>query len=132
MNNYNNTNSSRFGSSQGGQRRDSRGSGRPRFGSQNSGQNQMHDAVCAACGDNCRVPFMPTSGKPVYCSSCFETQPIDGGNSRKPHFSETRSFSDKKSFAPRTTRPPENFSKQFDAINSKLDAILSMLSPEDK
>ncbi len=34
-------------------------------------RNQMHDAVCAACGKDCEIPFRPTGDKPVYCSSCF-------------------------------------------------------------
>jgi len=41
----------------------------------------MHDAVCDACGKDCKVPFKPTGGKPIYCSSCFEKQ--DGGSSSK-------------------------------------------------
>lgn len=32
---------------------------------------QMYDAVCAACGKPCKVPFKPTEGRPVYCSECF-------------------------------------------------------------
>ncbi len=31
----------------------------------------MYDAVCAACGKPCKVPFKPTAGRPVYCSECF-------------------------------------------------------------
>lgn len=31
----------------------------------------MYDAVCAACGKPCKVPFKPTEGRPVYCSECF-------------------------------------------------------------
>lgn len=31
----------------------------------------MYDAVCAACGKPCKVPFQPTEGRPVYCSECF-------------------------------------------------------------
>ena len=34
-------------------------------------QRQMHDAVCAACGKACQVPFEPTNGRPVYCSECY-------------------------------------------------------------
>ncbi len=34
-------------------------------------QRQMHPAVCATCGKDCQVPFVPTTGKPVYCSDCF-------------------------------------------------------------
>ena len=32
---------------------------------------EMHDAVCAQCGVECKVPFEPTEGRPVYCSECF-------------------------------------------------------------
>ena len=28
-------------------------------------------ATCADCGNQAKVPFKPTSGKPVYCSDCF-------------------------------------------------------------
>jgi CxxC-x17-CxxC domain-containing protein len=31
-------------------------------------------AVCATCGGQAKVPFRPTSGKPVYCSDCFTPQ----------------------------------------------------------
>ena len=34
-------------------------------------QREMHPAVCATCGKDCQVPFVPTTGKPVYCSDCF-------------------------------------------------------------
>ena len=36
---------------------------------------QMHDAVCAKCGNECQVPFKPRpeeeGGKPVLCKECF-------------------------------------------------------------
>lgn len=32
---------------------------------------QMFDAVCAECGNNCKVPFEPHDDRPVYCSDCF-------------------------------------------------------------
>ena len=35
------------------------------------GQREMFDAVCAECGEPCKVPFNPTEGKAVYCSACF-------------------------------------------------------------
>lgn len=151
MRNFNNNNSDRGGNRGG---RDSRGtrdfggSSRPRFGSQNSGGfNQMHDATCADCGGDCKVPFMPTSGKPVYCSNCFEKRGNGNGDSRRPsfgdrqdrpNFSEKRNFSDKKSFAPRTDRnqdnynkPTENFVKQFETLNAKLDAVLALLAEKE-
>jgi len=33
---------------------------------------QMFPATCDECGKETQVPFQPTSGKPVYCSECFE------------------------------------------------------------
>ncbi|GIW15739.1 MAG: hypothetical protein KatS3mg063_1592 [Tepidiforma sp.] len=36
---------------------------------------QLYDAVCASCGKIAKVPFEPTSGRPVYCSDCFQPQP---------------------------------------------------------
>jgi CxxC-x17-CxxC domain-containing protein len=38
------------------------------------GAREMHDATCSACGEQTKVPFAPTSGKPVYCRSCFESR----------------------------------------------------------
>ncbi|MDO8570308.1 MAG: hypothetical protein Q7R97_01865 [Candidatus Daviesbacteria bacterium] len=35
------------------------------------GPVEMHQAVCDNCKKSCEVPFRPTSGKPIYCSSCF-------------------------------------------------------------
>ena len=35
------------------------------------GERQMFDAVCAECGQPCKVPFEPTGDRPVYCSDCF-------------------------------------------------------------
>ncbi len=45
---------------------DNRGQGR-NFG----GPREMHDATCTECGEECKVPFKPTEGKPVYCRECF-------------------------------------------------------------
>jgi CxxC-x17-CxxC domain-containing protein len=32
---------------------------------------EMFEATCSECGRTARVPFRPTSGKPVYCTDCF-------------------------------------------------------------
>ena len=34
-------------------------------------QREMFDATCSECGKIAKVPFRPTSGKPVYCTDCF-------------------------------------------------------------
>ncbi len=43
-------------------------------GGRSSGRSgrEMFPAVCDECGKQTQVPFQPTSGKPVYCSDCFE------------------------------------------------------------
>jgi CxxC-x17-CxxC domain-containing protein len=33
---------------------------------------EMFEAVCADCGEDCKVPFKPQSDAPIYCSRCFE------------------------------------------------------------
>ena len=37
-------------------------------------RREMHPAVCAECGKDTEVPFLPTNGRPVYCSECFSKQ----------------------------------------------------------
>ena len=32
---------------------------------------EMHDAICANCGAETKVPFLPREDRPVYCSECF-------------------------------------------------------------
>ncbi|MCL2814508.1 MAG: zinc-ribbon domain containing protein [Oscillospiraceae bacterium] len=44
--------------------RDSRKSG-------GKSQKEMHVTVCASCGKEAKVPFLPSSDRPVYCSECF-------------------------------------------------------------
>ena len=46
------------------------GYGAPRSGA-SRGPREMFAATCSSCGQETEVPFRPTSGKPVYCSSCF-------------------------------------------------------------
>ena len=34
-------------------------------------QKEIFEAVCAECGKVAKIPFQPTSDRPVYCSECF-------------------------------------------------------------
>ena len=43
------------------------------YGNRDRGTREMFAATCSNCGNEARVPFRPTSGKPVYCSDCFRT-----------------------------------------------------------
>ncbi len=35
------------------------------------GAREMHPIVCAECGNEAMVPFLPRGDRPVYCSDCF-------------------------------------------------------------
>src|SRR3954454_19971858 len=35
-------------------------------------RREMHPAVCAQCGIETMVPFLPRGDRPVYCSNCFD------------------------------------------------------------
>ena len=57
----------------------------------NSGDNRRSrdndredtEVTCADCGNQCTVPFVPRSNKPVYCSDCFrQNKPDDSRNDR--------------------------------------------------
>ena len=65
---------------------------------------QMHRAVCAKCGQDCQVPFLPTAGKPVFCDNCFGK----GGNNTKDS-GEVR--------------------QQIKMLNTKLDQLIKILTP---
>ncbi|MDO8524812.1 MAG: hypothetical protein Q7R99_04275 [bacterium] len=73
-------------------------------------ERQMFDAVCDECGNRCQVPFQPTSGKPIYCSNCYE-----GKNGAADRGNNNRSNS-------------PDYSQQFQSLNAKLDSILKMLT----
>lgn len=36
-----------------------------------SSVREMHPAVCAQCGAQTQVPFLPRGDRPVYCNDCF-------------------------------------------------------------
>lgn len=48
----------------------------PRRGSSNRAKygerrQEKFDVVCDKCGEDCQVPFRPSSSKPVYCDKCY-------------------------------------------------------------
>ncbi len=45
------------------------------YSSYGSSRREMHPAVCAQCGKDTQVPFLPRGDRPVYCSDCFSKQP---------------------------------------------------------
>ena len=49
-------------------------SSRSSSGGYSGGSREMHTTVCASCGKEAQVPFVPRGDKPVYCSDCFQQQ----------------------------------------------------------
>jgi CxxC-x17-CxxC domain-containing protein len=43
-------------------------------GGYSNSPREMHATTCSDCGKATEVPFVPTSGKPVYCRECFQNQ----------------------------------------------------------
>lgn len=74
-------------------------------------EKRMFTATCSECGEDCEVPFKPTSGKPVYCSECFGK--ADSGSEKRSE---------------RPARAKSNDNTQFDILNEKLDKILKALN----
>lgn len=61
-------------------RNDRRDSGNDRY---SRGRKESAIVTCADCGDECEVPFVPRSNKPVYCDDCFrKNKPEDSGDDR--------------------------------------------------
>ena len=76
----------------------------------NSEDREMFEAVCDNCGKNCKVPFRPTSGKPVYCSECFEKGDNTPRNNNRAQQGEQSASN-----------------QQLENLNNKLDRILKIL-----
>jgi CxxC-x17-CxxC domain-containing protein len=51
------------------------------YSSADRGPREMFSATCSSCGQEARVPFQPSSEKPVYCSSCFQQRGGGGAGS---------------------------------------------------
>jgi len=101
------------------------GSGRNR----DRGPVTMYPAVCDKCGKPCEVPFKPTSGKPVYCSACFEGKKETGNNRGGSRFSQ-KSYGSynapiKSDFRSDTSKENNNeIKKQLEILNGKMDLLI--------
>ncbi|MFZ1289238.1 MAG: CxxC-x17-CxxC domain-containing protein [Melioribacteraceae bacterium] len=93
----------------------------------------MHRATCDHCGKDCEVPFRPTSGKPIYCSSCFDKNQ-NKDQKKYSHERGDRNFSSgetrKRSFETENDRGSDQLKKEIAQLNKKLDKILDILESE--
>lgn len=113
--------------------RDNRGGGRGFGGGRpqrNDGPREMFKTVCSSCGKECEVPFKPTNGKPVYCSECFDRI---SPRTDRPERSE-RNDRPRRDDGPRrddrSQTPRVDYGQQFEALNSKMDKLIELLTPK--
>lgn len=103
------------------------GFGRRDYGRRNFGDNRdssrrtMYQATCAECGNKCEIPFEPKDGRSVYCSNCFEKRGNSNSNSRRFERNNTSNNNDSSKF---------EVKEMLDRINSKIDKLLNLLTPE--
>jgi len=107
-----------------------RDSGRGRFGGgRDRGPVIMHQAICDQCGKPCEVPFRPTTGKPVYCNSCFGGKK-EIGNNRDRDRSSQRNYDRysapiKSDFGSEIGKGNNNeVKKQLEILNGKMDLLI--------
>lgn len=104
------------------------------FGGHSGPPRQMFQATCSKCGQTAEVPFRPTGDRPVFCSNCFKSQ----GNltsSSSPRFAPKSfdrgnrgGFSGPAGGGSSAMGGGAPSKAQFDALNIKLDKIISLLS----
>lgn len=90
------------------------------FGRRGSSDREMFKTTCSKCGKDCEVPFRPTGERPVYCNDCFRTI----RSSDSPRF-DNRDNRDSRD----GSNTQDQFKKQFESLNWKLDKILKILNP---
>ena len=119
----------RFGGGRGGGfgRRDG---GRGGFaGNRDRGPVTMHQTICAQCGKPCEVPFIPTSGRPVYCNDCFGGKKETGNNRGGDRFPQKNYDSYKVPIKPDfrgdiNKGNNDELRKQLEILNTKMDRLI--------
>ena len=120
-----------------GNNRSERGKDFSKRGSRDSGRPAMHQATCSNCGKDCEVPFKPTSGKPIFCSNCFDKSQNDGqkkyGNERsdrkfRSDDSRKKSFNYSDSASDNKVKENDQLKKEIGILNKKVDKILEILT----
>ena len=128
MRNFNRGNN-RFGGGRDFNNRRSFGGGRDFDRRDSSDRFSMHKATCSNCGIECEVPFRPTGSKPVFCNKCFENN-----RNSEPRRFENRNPNEKynnysENRSEKGNGNTDQYKKQFESLNWKLDKILKILAP---
>jgi len=83
-------------------------------GSRNNSRDESTIVTCADCGDECTIPFVPRTNKPVYCSDCFrQNKPQDSSNDRYSRDDKGSRYSSSREYARNDSRSKNQRSDKF-------------------
>ena len=87
--------------------------------------------ACDNCGKDCEVPFKPSSGKPIYCSKCFEElapKREDNRGSKDSRSPRRDSFPDRVSSKDYSSDISQ-LKDQLVGINKSLEKLVELFTP---
>jgi CxxC-x17-CxxC domain-containing protein len=110
------------------------GGSRGGFRGGDRGPVTMHKVICDECKKPCEVPFLPTAGKPVYCSACFGGKKEVGFDRTGPSRSGDRFPRTDYKTPPRTDFGADinkvsgsEIKKQIEVLNGKVDKLVKVI-----
>ncbi len=120
FNRYEDDRSYDFGNDRGNDRGNSRGSDR--------GEREMFDATCDECGKACKLPFKPSSNKPVFCSQCFEDRGEKAGLHDAPDYKRSQRVDSGEGMSGASRKELGEMRDQLNSVNVKLEKIMKALN----
>ena len=96
-------------------------------------KDESTTVTCADCGNECQIPFVPRTNRPVYCSDCFrQNKSQDSGNDRysRDDRSSKSSYSkesDKKDFRSKRSKNDKFLKKQESFYSNGSDKFYASL-----
>ncbi len=103
------------------------------FGSRDFDRPQiMHKTICSDCGKECEVPFKPNGSKPVFCRDCFQKNRSSDSVRSDNNYPRRSNFEDRGSNQINKPIEQPKYREQFEALNTKLDKILNLLTIKEK
>ncbi len=79
----------------------------------------LHQAVCAACGKQCQVPFKPSGDRAVYCRECFGGQEKGAQKMDSRPFTKAKFSDDKPKFKAECSKCGQNCEVPFRPLEGK-------------
>jgi CxxC-x17-CxxC domain-containing protein len=93
-----------------------------------SNDREMFSATCDECGKDCKLPFKPSSNKPVYCSQCFEYRGEKAGLHDAPEYNRSKRVDSGEGMSGASRKELGEIRDQVVSINVKLEKIMKALN----